>query len=83
MLFNRCSLFTLTNKPSYFQHTNIFFVYYLPQKLKWFPKKATKIIAYHDYEQIPNAKFFDDVNSFVFDRFDVNIFMKWDIHYIQ
>lgn len=71
------------HKPSYFQHTNIFFVYYLPQKLKWFPKKATKIIAYHDYEQIPNAKFFDDVNSFVFDRFDVNIFMKWDIHYIQ
>ena len=49
----------------------------------WFPKKATKIIAYHDYKQIPNAKFFDDVNSFVFDRYDVNIFMKWDIHYIQ
>ena len=41
-----------------------------------FQKKLTKIITYRDYKKCDNAKFRDDVNSFVFDQCDVSNFKE-------
>ena len=68
----------LTNRPSYFQHSNVFetaisdFHLLIATQLKMrFQKKLPKLIAYCDYKKNGNAKFCDDVNNFAFSQFDV------------
>ena len=73
----------LTNRPDYFQHSNIFetgisdFHLLIVTQLKMgFQKKLPRIMTYHDYKKIDNAKFHDDVNKFAFDQFDVSNFKE-------
>ena len=76
-----CIDLILTNRPDYFQHSNVFetrisvFHLLIPTQLKMgFQKKLPKIIAYRDYKKFGNAKLRDDVNNFVFDSLDVSSF---------
>ena len=78
-----CIDLILTNRPSYFQHSNVFeagisdFHLLIVTQLKiGFQKKLPKIITYRDYKKIDNAKFRDDVINFTFDQFDVSNFKE-------
>ena len=69
-----CIDLILTNRPGYFQHSNVFetgisdFHLLIATQLKMgFQKKLPKIIAYHDYKKFDNAKFCDDVKNLTFD----------------
>ena len=68
-----CIDLILTNRPGYFQHSNVFetgisdFHLLIVTQLKMgFQKKLPKIIAYRNYKNFANAKFRDDVNNFAF-----------------
>ena len=72
-----CIDLILTNRPSYFQQSNVFetsisdFHLLIDTQLKMgFQKKLPKIIGYLDYKKFDNAKFHDDVNNFAFDQFN-------------
>ena len=82
-----CIDLILTNRPGYFQHSNVFetgisdFHLLIVTQLKMgFQKKLPKIITYRDYKKFDNAKFRDDVNNFAFDKLDVTIFNIFDKH---
>ena len=73
----------LTNRPGYFQHSNVFetglsdFHLLIVTQLKMgFQKNLPKIIAYCDYKKFDIAKFRDDVKNFAFDQFDVSNFKE-------
>ena len=76
-----CIDLIVTNRPGYFQHSNVFetrisdFHLLTVTQLKMgSQKKLPKIIAYRDYKKFNNVKFRDDVNNFAFDQFDVSNF---------
>ena len=78
-----CIDLLFTNRPGYFQQSNVFetgifdFHLLIATQLKMgFQRKLPKIIAYHDYKKIDNAKFLDDVNNFIFDQFEVGNFKE-------
>ena len=78
-----CIDLILTNRPGYFQHSNVFetgisdFQLLIATQLKMcFRKKLPKIIAYRDYKESDNAKFRDDVDNFVFDQLGESSFKK-------
>ena len=78
-----CVDLILTNRPGYFQHSNVFetdisdFHLLITTQLKMgFQKKLPKIITYRDYKKFDNAKFRDDVKNFAFDQFDVSNFKE-------
>ena len=78
-----CIDLILTNRPGYFQHSNLFetgisdFHLLIVTQLKMrFRKKLPKIITYRDYRKFDNAKFRDDLNNFAFDQFDVSNFKE-------
>ena len=62
----------LTNRPGYFQHSNVF----VTQLKMGFQKKLPKIITYRDYKKFDNARFRDYVNNFGFDNLDVSNFKE-------
>ena len=76
-----CIDLILTNRPGYFQQSNVFetgisdFHLLIVTQIKTgFQKKLPKIITYRDYKKFDNAKFRDDVNNFAFDKLDVSNF---------
>ena len=84
-----CTDLSLTNRPGYFQHSNVFETgisdFHLPiatQLKMGFQKKLPKIIAYRDHKKIDNAEFRDDVNNFAFDQFDVITSRKQYLTYL-
>ena len=78
-----CIDLILTNRPGFFQHSNVFetgisdFHLLIVTQLKMgLQKKLPKIITYRDYKKFGNAKFRDDVNNFAFDQFHLSNFRE-------
>ena len=71
-----CFDLILTNRPGYFQHSNLFETGISEYLQMGFQKNLPKIITYRDYKKIDNAKFRDDVKNFVFDQSDVSNFKE-------
>ena len=75
-----CINLILTNRPGYFQHSNVFETgisdFHLLIVTQPNQKKLPKNITYRDYKKFDNAKFCDVVNNFTFDQFDVTNFKE-------
>ena len=66
-----CLDLALTNRDSYFQHSNVFetgmaFIFEVPHSLKWVFLKATKICTITRLQRNGNIKFCDGANNFAF-----------------
>ena len=79
----KCIHLILTNKPSYFQHSNVFetglsdFHLLAVTEFKMgFQKLKPQVITYHNYKNFNNDRFQGDIKTCGFDTKDINSFKE-------